>query len=271
MSKRVSWLEQLPEKERRGSRPRCVLFTDGERGEVAQRLTELVGLPRVKVSADDRWMPRGKPVKKDDGSWDKTPSGEVQLHNENCLLPCKIRESLAKWWLAVQATTPNWDVASTCRIDGRQGLILVEAKAHETELTDRNDCGSGNLENINQIGKAISEASHSLQAETKSKWELSPKGHYQLSNRFAWSWKLATLKIPVVLVYLGFLNARDMDSPNTTLFRSEQEWQRVLKTYCEGKVDNSCWGKWLSFNSTPLIPVIRTCSQRFDSENSVSR
>ena len=138
-------------------------------------------------------------------------------------------------------------------------------------MTDRNDCGSGNLENINQIGKAISEASHSLQAKTKSKWELSPKGYYQLSNRFAWSWKLATLKIPVVLVYLGFLNARDMDSPNTTLFRSEQEWQRVLKTYCEGKVDNNCWGKWLSFNGTPLIPVIRTCSQRFDPENSVSR
>ena len=195
-SKRVTWLEQLPKKERRGSRPRCVLFTDGEREKFAERLTELVRLPHVKVSADDKWMPFGKPVEREDGSWDKTPSDEVQLNKKNCLSACEIRKALGKWWLAIQATTPNWDIASTCRIHGKRGLILVEAKAHETELThyrdNRDNCSSTNPENIKQIGKAISEASRSLQAETKNKWELSPEGYYQLSNRFAWSWKLAT-------------------------------------------------------------------------------
>ena len=268
----MSWLEQLPEKERRGSRPRCILFMDGEREEVAERLTKLVRLPYVGVSADDKWMPYGKPVKKEDGSGDKAPSDEVQLHEKNCLVSSEINERLWKWWLVIQATTPNWDIASTCRINGKQGLILVEAKAHETELTHYpDDCGSGNSENIKQIGKAISEASRSLQAETKNKWKLSPEGYYQLSNRFAWSWKLATLKIPVVLVYLGFLNACDMDGPNTKLFRSEPEWQRVLKTHCEGKVDNSCWGKCLCFNGTPFIPMIRTCNVPFDPKNRVPR
>ena len=267
----MSWLEQFPGKKQRGSWPRCVLFTDGEREEVAERLTGLVRLPHVKVSADDKWMPCGKPVKKEDGSWDKTPSDEVQLDKKNGLVSSEAKDRLSEWWLATQATTPNWDIASTCRINGKQGLILVEAKAHEAELTDPDDCGSGNSENIKQIGKAISEASRSLEAETKNKWELSPEGYYQLSNRFAWSWKLATLKIPVVLVYLGFLNACDMDSPNTKLFRSEPEWQRVLKTYCEGKVDNSCWGKCLCFNGTPFIPVIRTCNLPLDPKNPVPR
>ena len=74
----MSWLEQLPKKERRGSRPRCILFMDGDRETVAARLTELVGLSSVKVSADDKWMPYGKPVKKEDDSWDKTPAAESQ-------------------------------------------------------------------------------------------------------------------------------------------------------------------------------------------------
>ena len=263
----MEWLDQFPEKKRRGSWPRCVLFTDGEREDVAKRLTELVRLPHVRVSADDKWMPCGKPVKREDGSWDKTPSDEVQLDKKNCLLSCEIREPLGKWWLAIQATTPNWDIASTCRVNDRQGLVLVEAKAHEVELTHYPDnCDSGKSENIKQIRNAICEANRRLQAETENKWELSPEGHYQLSNRFAWSWKLATLKIPVVLVYLGFLNAFDM-GPNTKLFRSESEWRRVLETYCEGKVDNSCWGRHLYFNGTPLIPVIRTCNLPFDPKN----
>ena len=263
----MSWLEQLPEKEQRGSRPRCVLLTDGEREEVAERLTELVRLPHVEVSADDKWMPCGKPVKEEDGSWDTTPSDETQLDKENSLVCSKTKERLWKWWLEIHTTTPSWDIASTCRINGMQGLILVEAKAHKTELTDPDDCSSRNPENIKQISKAISEASRSLQAKTGSRWKLSPERYYQLSNRFAWSWKLATLKIPVVLVYLGFLNACEMDSPKTELFRSEPEWQRVLKTYCEDKVDNDCWGKNLYFNGTLFIPVIRTCNLSFDPKN----
>ena len=63
--------------------------------------------------------------------------------------------------------------------------------------------------------------------------------HYQLSNRFAWLWKLASLGIPVVLLYLGFLNAQDMtdDGP---LFRSEEEWTRAMKDHRRGAVDETC-------------------------------
>lgn len=33
---------------------------------------------------------------------------------------------------------------------------------------------------------------------------ISRDSHYQLSNRVAFAWKLATLGLPTVLVYLGF-------------------------------------------------------------------
>ncbi len=86
--------------------------------------------------------------------------------------------------------------------------------------------------------------------------------HYQLSNRFAWAWKLASLGVPVVLVYLEFLNATDM-APKQ-LFQSDANWKCVLKKHGKHIIDNSCWGKPLNINGTPLIPLIRATCQSFD-------
>jgi hypothetical protein len=46
------------------------------------------------------------------------------------------RELLA-WWLGParsSGTTPTIDIASTCTVGGRRGLLLIEAKAHDNEL-----------------------------------------------------------------------------------------------------------------------------------------
>ena len=40
--------------------------------------------------------------------------------------------------------------------------------------------------------------------------EEAGRNHYSLCNRVAWAWKLAQLGVPVVWVYLGFLNATEM-------------------------------------------------------------
>jgi len=42
------------------------------------------------------------------------------------------------------------------------------------------------------------------------KWQLSRDSLYQLANRFAWAWKIASLGVPVALVYLGFIAADQM-------------------------------------------------------------
>ena len=207
----MDWLNQLERNKRRGSRPRCVLLTNGGREEVAARLTRLVGLQKdVIIGRGDRWMPCGKPVQREDNSWDRTPIHEANLNGLTALFARDARcrrelgDQLGQWWLAFPkgANTPNWDITSTCTIKGRRGLLLVEAKAHSAELGESDSCGSENPGNRQRICLAITDAAAGLQAATGGTWELSPDSHYQLSNRFAWSWKLASLGIPIMLLYL---------------------------------------------------------------------
>lgn len=261
----MKWLEALPENRRRGSRPRCVLFTDGGRDEVAARLTRLVNLPGVGVSPDDEWMPYGKPIY-ENGPWDDAPIKEAQLDKQNRLeLSKNIRKNLQDWWLCCdkgKAITPNLDIAATCQIMGKPGLLLAEAKAHKKELSEQDKCGAKG-KNYKQIGQAIAEANAGLKKLTGNSWNLCRDKHYQLSNRFAWAWKLASLGIPVVLIYLGFLNATDMKDDGE-LFHSGADWESALTKHSNCIVDNSCWGKSIDCNGAPLIPLIRVFDQPFN-------
>ena len=155
----MDWLSQLG-RNTRGSRPRCILLMGGGRAEVAGRLARLVGLESdVIIGGGDRWMPRGKPVQKEDNSWDKTPAREARLDSLTALFApdagCRkeLGDQLRQWWLAVPrgANTPNWDIASTCTIKGQRGLLLVEAKAHSAELGESDSFSSGNLSNRERI------------------------------------------------------------------------------------------------------------------------
>ncbi len=247
---------------------------DGGRDEVAARLTRIVGVDDVTITGDDIWQPRGKPVQKLDSSWDATPAEEVELDKPNDLLPSAISECLSDWWLAVSENnprTPNWDIASTCTVRGKKGLALVEAKAHWNELARSSEgkrlqkpASDGTLKNHEKIGEAIEEAAIGLRAATGGSWRIARDSHYQLSNRFAWSWKLTSLGIPVVLVYLGFLYATDI-AKGGDLFHSEEHWERVVKGHCDGVVDSGCWGQWLDVDGVPMLPLIRALNLPFRS------
>ena len=187
------------------------------------RLTELVHLPKVKVSPTDQWMPCGKPILTTAGQWDPTPAAEARLDRDDGFVSSELQRQLRDWWLASNkgANTPNWDLASTCHIDGRKGLLLVEAKAHAAELSTagkrlRKHSSLNSHANHQRIAEAIQQANAGLRRATGGSWNLSRDHHYQLSNRFAWAWKLATLGLPTVLVYLGFLEAEEMRAPFLT-------------------------------------------------------
>ena len=261
----TDWAKQLDNgRGSRGSRPRCVLLVVGERNEVAQRLTRLVNLPEVSVSAENWCQPRGRPAHRD-GSWDTTPSNEVDLAGPNDLVSPDVQRELQSWWLEAPrgARTPNWDLAATCTIRGRSGLLLVEAKAHAEEL---GSAGKGlpstpnGWRNHERIGNAIAEAAAGLSVATSGSWAISRDSHYQLSNRFAWAWKLASLDIPVALVYLGFLNAFEMTDLGQP-FGSEDEWKSFLMDHCDGIVDQRSWGEWVDVGDTPMISVVRAYDQ----------
>ena len=141
----------------------------------------------------------------------------------------------------------------------------MEAKAHSNELSDagkskpKTDNG---WKNHARIGSAIEQANAGLRRVAGETWGLSRDERYQLANRFAWSWKLASLGVPVVLIYLGFLNAEDM-ARDGVLFRSKSDWARTLKDHARGAADDDCWGRQLMVNGASLRPLIRAIEVPF--------
>lgn len=253
--------EQLGGKAQRGSKPRCHLVTDGAPELVAARLTALVA-PFATVSPGDRWMPQGF-----------ADPAEAELDKAGRLLDSTRRAWLGDWWLPAThrgARTPNFDIASTCTIQGAPGLLLVEAKAHEQELVKEAvgrrleaDASDERKASHPTIGAAIEAARVGLAAATSLRWQISRDSHYQISNRFAWSWKLAELGIPVVLVYLGFLAAHEMSDQGRPLVTAD-EWTGLVMDQSKGLFPGEVWNRSWTVNGVPFIPLIRSMEQSLE-------
>jgi hypothetical protein len=235
----------LHDEELSGSRLRCLLATSLPDAIVADWLSRMVA-PHATVDAKDQWMPRGLKA-----------ADEAKLGETSGFLTDAQRETITAWWLKQRggANTPNWDIVSTCEVEGKRGLILVEAKAHTGEL-GKGGKSKGNAENDAQIQTAIEEANTDLNRVSPD-WNLSRDNHYQLCNRFAWSWKLAEMGVPVILVTLGFLNAHEM-SHRGQPFLSADEWRAAVHCHAQNIVPQTAWETKLDINGTPLIPLIRS-------------
>jgi hypothetical protein len=238
---------------------------DGAPHVVAERLTRLVGLSDVVVTPDSKWLPEGLPVQRSDGSWDVSPAREAKLDKPNALLTESESQQLSKWWLAHSgaANTPNWDIASTCKVAGRNGILLVEAKAHAAELMNgvkgkQLDAGASDNSFANhiKIGQAIADSAAQIQRSTGEPCAISRDRHYQMSNRFAVAAKLTEIGYPVVLIYLGFLNASEM-APQE-LLTSDEMWSSVVKEHSAAIDVTGFWDKRWQVNGQPFLPLIRS-------------
>jgi hypothetical protein len=234
------------EREFKGSRLRCLLLTSQTAEYVAEFCNSLVS-PHASVTPDDHWAPRGF-----------LEADEARLGETTGFLREADRDVVTRWWLAQwgRANTPNWDLVSTCRINDGPGLILVEAKAHEAELVD-DQCGATNRDNLQQIEKALGEATIAWNALAPG-FALSANTHYQLGNRFAFAWKLAKMGVPVVLVYLGFIDAQEMKIGDRVLLKDHTQWRRCVLTRSEGVVPDGVWDKTFHVDGTPLTVLIRS-------------
>jgi hypothetical protein len=251
----------------KGSQPRCVALVNGSPAEVADRLTRLVSEPGVVISTRDRWFPWGIPTQAPDGLWDLTAANELKLSEPNELLRPGEPDHLKLWWLAHPdgANVPNWDLVSSCRIGERPGLLLVEAKAHDTELINeekgkvlKRQASQQSFENHRQIGRVIADASAELQRATALPWALSRNSRYQMSNRFTTAWKLAQLGYSVVLVYLGFLEAHEMESPVRTPLASHSDWIELVLKHSHPLFPDDVWQRSLTIGKELVIPRIRS-------------
>jgi hypothetical protein len=78
-----------------------------------------------------------------------------------------------------------------------------------------------------------------------------------MSNRFAWAWKLTELGLPVVLIYLGFLNANEMADQGKSIV-DQEDWERLVKSHSEKLIASEVWGQQWTCNGYPFIPLIRS-------------
>lgn len=171
-------------------------------------------------------------------------------------------KELDAWWLAASrgASTPNWDFAASALLDGVPGLVLIEAKANVPELsaggvkTPASE-SAGSQANDAQIRLALAEASAEL-ARFAPSAALSADHGYQLSNRVAFAWKLASMGIPTLLVYLGFTGDTDIADVGAPL-RDDSHWTALVRDYADSLGIGALLERRLEF-AAPMWTLVRS-------------
>lgn len=226
------------------------------RGFIAN-INELIKATNAKITVYDNWMPKSLHHDK-----------EAELKN---FLKYNFSEELSigihNWWLKVKyenAMTPNWDLISTCTIKGKRGILLVEAKAHWDELDKeshgkslKSDASADSIKNHKKIAEAINEA-NTLIKNTYHQINISRDNCYQLSNRVAHAGWLASQGIPVVLVYLGFLNCKDMDYNKRRLFKNDNDWQTCFNEHAQKIGVDTITDNWIDCGESKFITICRS-------------
>ena len=211
-----------------GSRMHMLDWVEGLAGPFRDSLNTLIAPTGAKLLPSAKWMP-----------YSSTEKGrrEARLSFDDGFISELRQHALRGWWLGndKRATEPNWDLAATAVWpDGREGLVLVEAKVHVNELSEAGkEAPSRDMprryENHQTIGAAIKEAQAGLGGAAAGV-HISRDHHYQLSNRIAYAWKLARLGTPVALVYLGFCGDKGMGSG---FLRSESHWRDMFEAHAK--------------------------------------
>jgi hypothetical protein len=228
-----------------------------------EELNELLHPIPIKIGAHDRRMPQGT-----------NEPREARLETFGPTVvpePC-IGESIQRWWLAYGGNTPNWDLASACTLEERRGLLLVEAKANVPELSAGGKRLVGNRpkkdgappkppserakQNDARIRQAVAEAGRALATLNVGK-AFTANSHYQLANRLAFAWKLASLGVPVTLLYLGFCGDHGIARVGAPL-ASKEHWYSVFGSHISACLTMDSQELRVAVNGVPMWVVVRS-------------
>jgi hypothetical protein len=233
-----------------------------ERPAFLQELTELLRPLPVQIHTGDALMPLGRAHPRE---------ARLESFGPKVLDDQQIWNELKGWWLTHAGNTPNWDLAAACTIEDRRGLLLVEAKANRPELSVTGKRLVGRRakkgeeqrppteraeRNDERIRAAIAEAGQALAVLNRCS-PFTAASHYQLANRLAFSWKLATLRVPVALVYLGFCGDHGIARVGEP-FATEEHWDSICRSYMSACLPMSGSERRLEISDTPMWVAIRS-------------
>lgn len=236
----------------KGSRNAVINLVESK--EFIATINGLIKDTKAKITVYDNWMPKSSKHYKE---------AELKYFLKHNFQP-PLHTDIVKWWLFKTSTTPNWDLISTCTISGKKGIVLVEAKAHCGELEEESkgkklnmDASENSNKNHIKIAEAIDEANSAIK-HTYSQIKISRDNCYQLSNRIAHAWWLASQGIPVVLVYLGFLNCKDMDNNRRKLLKNDEEWQACFNQHAKKVGVDTITNNWVDCGASNFITICRS-------------
>jgi hypothetical protein len=181
------------------------------------------------------------------------------------------KDKIRQWWLTYDGNIPNWDLIIQAASPQGPALVLVEAKAHIGEFDrkpkswghrDDRDAQARTDANHLQIQRAIAEASSAL-SRLHAGISISCDHHYQLSNRIAMAWKLASIGIPNALIFLGFTGDREIAAEGE-YFADHDHWHDAFSDYLGGTFPMNLLEKDIFLGAASFrllsrsLPVIRS-------------
>jgi len=110
--------------------------------------------------------------------------------------------------------------------------------------------------NHERIGTAIAEACTALQRWSATT-SVGRDSHYQLANRVAFAWKLASLGIPTVLVYLGFCGDHGIADVGEPI-RDASHWSDIFAAYAHSAVPQDLFERRLDCGAAPAWFLVRS-------------
>lgn len=165
--------------------------------------------------------PSGAPIR--DGEWTGINFSD---HPE-------LKAAFAEFW-PTKGSQQNWDAIGRAVIDGKEEWILVEAKAHLAEVSDRGTTASekGGRPKIRRAFEETLAGIGYAEAEAASWAEGWLTGYYQHANRLAALHFFTKNQIPARLVFLYFCG--DFQSNGRRCPVDEAGWQPLLEKIHEG-------------------------------------
>lgn len=183
------------------------------------------------------------------GAMDVSECGLQTFINKNKLserFPTLMDFDFNTWWKPSGGKAPTWDLISLCQLDGKDAILLVEAKAHKSEFSrskkqlpknkqpDNKPSEGSEINHLN-IEARIKEACDNLNIKNTG-FKISIASHYQLSNRVASAWRLNQMEVPVVLLYLGFTGDTYFKKD---YFQDNALWRQEFTKYIDGVVPSA--------------------------------
>lgn len=167
-----------------------------------------------------------------------------------------------EWWFPYKTNLnrrPMWDMFCHLLVKGKPGLLLVEAKAHLGELSELDHKSPPDPKSARArandycVRLRLCEASLGLTDLGIGRFRLSADSHYQLSNRLAYLWKLASDGVPVILLYLGWLKSPDWPKDP---FRDARHWEQIVVDHMKTVAPKEFIGRTFPTNSGGTMQMI---------------